>query len=70
MFLSKETDIYSKAQKSELDDNIEHYIKNLDGIIKKKVYLYQQLGKKIHRFKKMLKEEEEIHSKVRSTFYY
>ena len=42
----------------------------MEAIVKKKIYLYQQFAKKLHRFKKVLKEEEEIHSKVRSTFYY
>ena len=49
---------------------MDHYLNNLEHIIQKKMHMYKQLGRKIHRFKKVLKEEEEIHSKVRSTFYY
>lgn len=70
MFLSKETDLYSKAQNNTLDNNVEHYFKNIEDVVRKKIHFYQQFARKIHRFKKVLKEEEEIHSKVRSTFYY
>lgn len=70
MFLSEETNLYSKAQNNSLDNNVDMYIGDIEKIIKKKIYLYQQFAKKIHRFRKVLKEEEEIHSKVRSTFYY
>lgn len=49
---------------------MDNYLVEIEGIVKQKIYQYQQFAKKIHRFKKVLKEEEEIHSKVRSTFYY
>lgn len=69
-FLSQETDIYSKAQKDGFDDDLEQYIDSLENIVSKKIHLYTQLAKKIGKFKKALVEEEEIHSKVRGTFYY
>lgn len=66
-FLSQETQIYSKAQRDGFDDNIEQYIDSLDDIVSKKLHLYTQLAKKIGKFRNVLQEEEEIHSKVRST---
>lgn len=66
--MEKETVIYSKAQKSNLDENVEHYINNLENIIQKKMHMYKQLARKIRRFKVALDEEEEIHTKFRSTF--
>lgn len=68
-FLSQETAIYSKAQKNDFDDNVEGYIDSLENIVEKKIHLYTQLAKKIGKFRKVLREEEEIHSKVRGTFY-
>ena len=49
---------------------MESYLGNVEDIILKKIHLYQQFYKKIGNFRKMLKEEEETHTKVRSTFYY
>jgi len=69
-FLSKETELYSRAQREGFDDDMETYIESLDEIVQKKIHLYGQLSKKIAKFKNALKEEEEIHSKVRGTFYY
>ncbi len=67
---TKETDLYSKAQNNTLDNNVDNYLSEIEMIVRQKIYQYQQFAKKIDRFKKVLKEEEEIHSKVRSTFYY
>ena len=69
-FLSKETDIYSRAQKEGFDEDIEQYVGSLEDIVSKKIHLYTQLAKKIGKFKSALAEEEEIHSKVKGTFYY
>jgi len=70
VFLTRETEIYSKAQKDGMDDGIEDYVSELGDIVNKKIYLYKNLAKRINKFKKNLKEEEEISSKVRGTFYY
>lgn len=69
-YLSKETDLYSKAQQNGFDDDIEKYVYSLEEIVSKKIHLYTQLQKKIKKFKTALKEEEETHSRVRGTFYY
>ena len=70
VFLTRETEQYSKAQKEGVDDGVEDYVNELGDIVKKKLYLYQTLAKQLNSFKKNLKEEEEISSKVKSTFYY
>lgn len=70
VFLTRETEIYSKAQKEGVDDGIENYIDELNEIVKKKIHLYTNLSKQIGKFKKNLKEEEEISSKVRTFYHY
>jgi hypothetical protein len=42
----------------------------LEDIVKKKIHLYKSLSKKISSFRKALKEEEEISSKIGKSVYY
>ena len=51
MFLTRETEIYSKAQKDGMDDGIEDYANELSDILKKKIHLYKNLDKRITKFK-------------------
>ncbi len=52
--------------------DIDGYITKMEAVVKRKLDLYQNLYGKIQKFKKHLKEEEEIHTKVVQTnqFYY
>ena len=49
--MTRETEIYSKAQKEGVDDGIENYIDELNEIVKKKIHLYTNLSKQIGKFK-------------------
>lgn len=53
-----------------MDYDIDLYVKKLEYIIKKKLKMYNLLAKKLEVFKSNLKEEEEISSKVKDTFYF
>lgn len=62
-----------------MDYDIDLYVKKLEYIAKKKLKMYNLLAKKLENFKyffiylycrKILKEEEEISSKVKDTFYF
>lgn len=46
------------------DYDIDSYITKMEAVVKKKLDLYQNLYGRIQTFKKHLKEEEELHSKV------
>ena len=46
------------------DYDIDDYIDKMETVVKKKLDLYKNLYGRIQNFKKHLKEEEEIHSKV------
>jgi len=45
-------------------------VSNLEHFIRKKIRIYNLLNKKLSLFKLHLKEEEEISSKMKNTFYY
>ncbi|CAK56910.1 unnamed protein product (macronuclear) [Paramecium tetraurelia] len=53
-----------------VDYDVDTYVGNLDAFIKKKLKIYNLLNKKLLVFKTHLKEEEEISSKMKNTFYY
>ena len=44
--------------------DIDGYITKMETVVKRKLDLYQNLFGMIQKFKKHLKEEEEIHTKV------
>ncbi len=44
--------------------DIDEYIERMEAVVKRKLELYRNLHDKIQTFKKHLKEEEEIHTKV------
>ena len=68
--LTQESEIISKAQNEEEDYDIDEYVDRLEDIVKKKMYLYKSLSKKISSFRKALKEEEEISSKIGKNLYF
>jgi hypothetical protein len=49
------------------EHDIDQYIGKMEFVVKRKLDLYQNLYGKIQKFKKHLKEEEEIHSQVLKT---
>lgn len=51
----------------EEEHDIDNYITKMEAVVKRKLDLYQNLYGKIQKFKKHLKEEEEIHSQVLKT---
>ena len=46
------------------EHDIDEYITRMEAVVQRKLGLYQNLNDRIQTFKKHLKEEEEIHSKV------
>ena len=46
------------------EHDIDEYIGRMEGLVKRKLDLYKSLHERIQKFKKHLKEEEEIHTKV------
>ncbi|CAK79038.1 unnamed protein product (macronuclear) [Paramecium tetraurelia] len=53
-----------------VDYDVDTYVGNLEAFIRKKLKIYNLLNKKLLVFKTHLKEEEEISSKMKNTFYY
>ncbi|CAD8090837.1 unnamed protein product [Paramecium sonneborni] len=53
-----------------VDYDVDTYVSNLEAFIKKKLKIYNLLNKKLLVFKTHLKEEEEISSKMKNTFYF
>lgn len=69
--LTAESELISNVQGvGFMDYDIDLYATKLESIIKKKLKMYSVLNKKLGLLKEHLKEEEEIHSKVKETFYY
>ncbi len=52
------------------DADIDEYVNSMEKIIQRNLEIYTDMQQQIHRFKHLLKEEEEAHKKVGSTFYY
>ena len=53
--LTQESEIISKAQNEEEDYDIDEYVDRLEDIVKKKMYLYKSLSKKISTSKYTIK---------------
>jgi kinesin family protein 2/24 len=68
--LTEESEVIKKAQSETIEYEIDNYVTDIETIVKKKLHIYKLLSQKIKNFKRALKEEEEISSKVRGTFYY
>lgn len=49
---------------------MDEYVNRMEIIIKRNLEIYGDLLVRMQRFKQHMKEEEEAHQNVRSTFYY
>jgi kinesin family protein 2/24 len=57
--LTQESELISKVQgDGYVDYDIDSYVEKLETVIKKKLKIYNLLGKKLEGFKKVLKEED------------
>lgn len=52
------------------DYDIDEYVSSMEGIVRRNLEIYGDMQAQIHRFKRLLREEEEAHKAVRTTFYY
>lgn len=68
--LNQESEILKKSQTDLEDYEIDNYVHDVENIVKKKMHIYKVFYEKIKEFKRALKEEEEISSKVKDTLYY
>jgi len=69
--LTAESELISNVQGiGVVDYDIDSYVQRLEGVIKTKLQMYSLLDKKLAKFKKHLKEEEEASTKIKDTFYY
>ena len=69
--LTQESDLISKVQGvGYVDYDIDSYVEKLDGLIKKKLKIYNLMSRTLDSFKNALKEEDVISHQVKDTFYY
>jgi len=69
--LTEEGELISKVQGMNGEDyDIEDYVENMERIVQRNLEIYTDLQKRMGKFKKHLKEEEEAHQNVRGTFYF
>ena len=69
--LTQESDLISKVQGvGYVDYDIDSYVEKLDGLIKKKLKIYNLMSRTLDSFKNALKEEDVISHQVNDTFYY
>jgi kinesin family protein 2/24 len=50
--------------------DIDEYVSRMERIVGRNIEIYSDLQRRINKFKKHLKEEEEAHQNVRGTFYF
>lgn len=50
--------------------DIDEYVNSMEQIIKRNLEIYSDLQRRMEKFKKHLREEEEAHQNVRGTFYF
>lgn len=53
-----------------MDYDVDSYVDKLEGIIKKKMKMYEMLSRKVHNFRKYLSEEDEVRKNVKKVNYY
>ena len=49
---------------------MDSYVDKLEGIIKKKMKMYEVLNRKVQNFKKLVSEEDEVRKNVKNVNYY
>jgi len=50
--------------------DIDEYVGRMERIVARNIEIYGDLQRRLTKFKKHLKEEEEAHQNVRGTFYF
>jgi hypothetical protein len=70
--LTQEGELISSLQGNGENEetDIDDYVNRMESIVARNLEIYSDMQQQLFRFKKLLKEEEEAHQKVRSTFYY
>lgn len=68
--LKRESEIISSARNNDADYEIDHYIRDTEDIVRKKLMLYKQIADKIKLAKQALAEEEEYSRKMKNFMYY
>lgn len=53
-----------------MDYDVDSYVDKLEGIIKKKMKMYEVLNRKVQNFKKLVSEEDEVRKNVKNVNYY
>lgn len=52
------------------ETDIDEYVTKMEAIVGRNLEIYADMQQQLARFKGLLREEEEAHKKVRTTFYY
>jgi kinesin family protein 2/24 len=69
--LTEEGELISNVQGvGSVEYDIDEYVSRMERIVGRNIEIYSDLQRRINKFKKHLKEEEEAHQNVRGTFYF
>ena len=69
--LTEEGELISNVQGvGTVEYDIDEYVGRMERIVGRNIEIYNDLQRRINKFKKHLKEEEEAHQNVRGTFYF
>lgn len=68
--LKRESEIIGNARSNDAEYEIDHYIRDTEEIVRKKLMLYKQIADKIKLAKKALAEEEECSRKMKNFMIY
>jgi kinesin family protein 2/24 len=69
--LTEEGELISNVQGvGSVEYDIDEYVSRMERIVARNIDIYSDLQRRILKFKKHLKEEEEAHQNVRGTFYF
>ena len=69
--LTEEGELISNVQGvGQVEYDIDEYVGRMERIVARNIEIYSDLQRRINKFKKHLKEEEEAHQNVRGTFYF
>ena len=69
--LTQEGELISNLQGLGSEEtDIDEYVTKMEAIVGRNLEIYSDMQAQLSRFKNLLKEEEEAHKTVRTTFYY
>lgn len=69
--LTQESELISAIQGiGFMDYDVDSYVEKLEGVIRKKLKMYELLSRKVQNFKRNLKEEDEVSKNVKKVNYY